>query len=101
MRIEINGCDIGVRALSSHPMKANKKGMGEKHVPVNILEPGFATASGSTPTLMAFLSPGRNSPCRQTPGCMCVCVYKESGALAVKPELAIMDSCWITHLYLE
>lgn len=36
MRIEINGCDIGVRALSSHPMKANKKGMGEKHVPVNI-----------------------------------------------------------------
>ncbi|CAD6335257.1 unnamed protein product [Miscanthus lutarioriparius] len=33
---EINGCDIGVRALSSHPMKANKKGMGEKHVPVNI-----------------------------------------------------------------
>ncbi|KAG4992614.1 hypothetical protein JHK87_026071 [Glycine soja] len=33
---EINGCDIGVRALASHPMKANKKGMGEKHVPVNI-----------------------------------------------------------------
>ena len=33
---EINGCDIGVRALASHPMKANKKGMGEKHVPVTI-----------------------------------------------------------------
>ncbi|KAM0864290.1 hypothetical protein ACQ4PT_044026 [Festuca glaucescens] len=33
---EINGCDIGVRALNSHPMKANKKGMGEKHVPVTI-----------------------------------------------------------------
>ncbi|KAK7394662.1 hypothetical protein VNO78_15197 [Psophocarpus tetragonolobus] len=33
---EINGCDIGVRALASHPMKANKKGMGEKHVPINI-----------------------------------------------------------------
>jgi RraA family protein len=31
---EINGCDIGVRALASHPMKANKKGMGEKNVPV-------------------------------------------------------------------
>ncbi|KAK7295188.1 hypothetical protein RJT34_18093 [Clitoria ternatea] len=33
---EINGCDIGVRALASHPMKANKKGMGEKHVPIHI-----------------------------------------------------------------
>jgi RraA family protein len=33
---EINGCDIGVRALGSHPMKANKKGMGEKHVPITI-----------------------------------------------------------------
>ncbi|WVZ78358.1 hypothetical protein U9M48_026084, partial [Paspalum notatum var. saurae] len=33
---EINGCDIGVRALNSHPMKANKKGIGEKHVPVTI-----------------------------------------------------------------
>ncbi|PKU82023.1 putative 4-hydroxy-4-methyl-2-oxoglutarate aldolase 1 [Dendrobium catenatum] len=33
---EINGCDIGVRALASHPMKANKKGIGEKHVSLNI-----------------------------------------------------------------
>ncbi|KAL6626757.1 hypothetical protein ACP70R_030483 [Stipagrostis hirtigluma subsp. patula] len=33
---EINGCDIGVRALNSHPIKSNKKGVGEKHVPVNI-----------------------------------------------------------------
>ncbi|XP_065863044.1 putative 4-hydroxy-4-methyl-2-oxoglutarate aldolase 3 [Euphorbia lathyris] len=33
---EINECDIGVRALASHPMKSNKKGMGEKHVLVNI-----------------------------------------------------------------
>ncbi|PWZ33280.1 putative 4-hydroxy-4-methyl-2-oxoglutarate aldolase 2 [Zea mays] len=31
---EINGCDVGVRALNSHPMKSNKKGVGEKHVPV-------------------------------------------------------------------
>ena len=31
---EINSCDIGVRALASHPVKANKKGIGEKHVPV-------------------------------------------------------------------
>ncbi|CAB4285569.1 unnamed protein product [Prunus armeniaca] len=33
---EINGCDIGVRALASHPMKANKKGIGEKQVPITI-----------------------------------------------------------------
>ncbi|XP_010248174.1 PREDICTED: putative 4-hydroxy-4-methyl-2-oxoglutarate aldolase 2 [Nelumbo nucifera] len=33
---EINGCDIGVRALASHPMKANKKGIGERHVPITI-----------------------------------------------------------------
>lgn len=26
---EINGCDTGVRALASHPVKANKKGIGE------------------------------------------------------------------------
>ncbi|TMX04044.1 hypothetical protein EJD97_011744 [Solanum chilense] len=33
---EINGCDIGVRALASHPQKSNKKGQGEKHVPIYI-----------------------------------------------------------------
>ena len=33
---EINGCDVGVRALNSHPVKSNKKGVGEKHVPVTI-----------------------------------------------------------------
>eukprot|EP00262_Sarcandra_glabra_P009598 TRINITY_DN24030_c0_g1_i1.p1 TRINITY_DN24030_c0_g1~~TRINITY_DN24030_c0_g1_i1.p1 ORF type:complete len:169 (+),score=30.08 TRINITY_DN24030_c0_g1_i1:296-802(+) len=33
---EIEGCDIGVRALASHPMKANKKGIGEKNVPIFI-----------------------------------------------------------------
>lgn len=33
---EINGCDIGVRALASNPVKSNKKGVGEKHVPVHI-----------------------------------------------------------------
>ncbi|KAH7855514.1 hypothetical protein Vadar_025719 [Vaccinium darrowii] len=32
---EINGCDIGVRALASHPQKSNKKGIGEKHVPIH------------------------------------------------------------------
>ena len=31
---EINGCDIGVRALASNPLKSNKKGTGEKHVAV-------------------------------------------------------------------
>ncbi|XP_062079095.1 putative 4-hydroxy-4-methyl-2-oxoglutarate aldolase 3 [Humulus lupulus] len=33
---EINGCDIGVRALASHPVKSNKRGVGEKHVPLHI-----------------------------------------------------------------
>ncbi|XP_059666624.1 putative 4-hydroxy-4-methyl-2-oxoglutarate aldolase 3 [Cornus florida] len=33
---EINGCDIGVRALASHPQKSNKRGIGEKHVPINV-----------------------------------------------------------------
>lgn len=33
---EINGCDIGVRALAPHPLKSNKKGIGEKHVPIYI-----------------------------------------------------------------
>ncbi|CAI9767664.1 unnamed protein product [Fraxinus pennsylvanica] len=34
---EINGCDIGVRALASHPMKASKRGIGgDKHVPITI-----------------------------------------------------------------
>ncbi|KAL0906354.1 hypothetical protein M5K25_024842 [Dendrobium thyrsiflorum] len=33
---EINACDIGVRALGSNPLKSNKKGHGDKHVPVNV-----------------------------------------------------------------
>ncbi|XP_006647950.1 putative 4-hydroxy-4-methyl-2-oxoglutarate aldolase 2 [Oryza brachyantha] len=33
---DINGCDIGVRALNSHPVKPGKKGAGEKHVAVTI-----------------------------------------------------------------
>uniref|UniRef100_A0A7N0TZM8 4-hydroxy-4-methyl-2-oxoglutarate aldolase n=2 Tax=Kalanchoe fedtschenkoi TaxID=63787 RepID=A0A7N0TZM8_KALFE len=33
---EINSCDIGVRALASHPIKASKKEFGEKHVPITI-----------------------------------------------------------------
>ncbi|CAH9064112.1 unnamed protein product [Cuscuta epithymum] len=33
---EINGCDIGVRALASNPLKPNKKGIGEKYVPVYV-----------------------------------------------------------------
>ena len=32
----INGCDIGVRAIAVHPMKANKKGIGEKNVAIHI-----------------------------------------------------------------
>ncbi|KAF7105267.1 hypothetical protein CFC21_106096 [Triticum aestivum] len=33
---EINECDIGVRALGSHPMKSDKRGVGEKHAPVTV-----------------------------------------------------------------
>ncbi|KAD7480093.1 hypothetical protein E3N88_03229 [Mikania micrantha] len=33
---EINGCDIGVRALASHPQKSNKRGVGEKGMPVHV-----------------------------------------------------------------
>lgn len=33
---EINACDVGVRALGSHPQKSTKKGLGEKHVPVMV-----------------------------------------------------------------
>lgn len=33
---EINSCYIGVRALGSHPQKSSKKGLGERHVPVNV-----------------------------------------------------------------
>ncbi|KAG6643195.1 putative 4-hydroxy-4-methyl-2-oxoglutarate aldolase 3 [Carya illinoinensis] len=33
---EINGCDIGVRALGPNPVKSNKKGIGEMYVPVHI-----------------------------------------------------------------
>ena len=30
---DINGYDIGVRALASHPVRPTKKGIGEKHLP--------------------------------------------------------------------
>lgn len=33
---EINVCNIGVRALGSYPLRSNKKGVGEKHVPVYV-----------------------------------------------------------------
>ncbi|KAA8523477.1 hypothetical protein F0562_009900 [Nyssa sinensis] len=33
---EINSCGIGVRALASHPQKSNKKGIGEKHIPIYV-----------------------------------------------------------------
>ncbi len=33
---EINGCDIGVRALASHPQKSSKKGVGERHGPIHV-----------------------------------------------------------------
>ncbi|KAI4969101.1 hypothetical protein ZWY2020_000015 [Hordeum vulgare] len=54
---EINRCDIGVRALNSHPMKANKKGMGEAR-PHHHRGHRICDGSGSTPTPMASWSPG-------------------------------------------
>ncbi|PON86242.1 Regulator of ribonuclease activity A [Trema orientale] len=30
---DINECDIGVRALASHPVRPTKKGLGERHLP--------------------------------------------------------------------
>jgi RraA family protein len=33
---DVNRCDIGVRALNSHPMKPLKAGVGEKHISVTI-----------------------------------------------------------------
>lgn len=33
---EINGCDIGVRALATNPLKSNKKRTGEMHVSVHM-----------------------------------------------------------------
>ncbi|EPS58398.1 hypothetical protein M569_16415, partial [Genlisea aurea] len=33
---EIDACDIGIRALGSHPQKSSKRGVGEKHVRINI-----------------------------------------------------------------
>ncbi|CAA6670792.1 unnamed protein product [Spirodela intermedia] len=33
---EIDACDLGVRALGSHPVKSGKKGTGEKHAAVHI-----------------------------------------------------------------
>uniref|UniRef100_M1DKK0 Regulator of ribonuclease activity A n=1 Tax=Solanum tuberosum TaxID=4113 RepID=M1DKK0_SOLTU len=36
IRFEPEGCDIGVRALASHPQKPNKKCQSEKHVPIYI-----------------------------------------------------------------
>ncbi|KAF5194230.1 4-hydroxy-4-methyl-2-oxoglutarate aldolase [Thalictrum thalictroides] len=32
----INACDIGVRALASHPVKPNKNRVGEVHTPIYI-----------------------------------------------------------------
>lgn len=33
---EINSCDIGVKALATHPRKSNRRGLGEKNVLVHI-----------------------------------------------------------------
>jgi regulator of ribonuclease activity A len=50
---EINACDVGVRALGSHPQKSNKQGTGERNTRVQIggvaVNPGdwiYADADG-------------------------------------------------------
>ncbi|RJG00310.1 ribonuclease E activity regulator RraA [Noviherbaspirillum sedimenti] len=50
---EINGCDIGVRALATHPQRSIRKGVGEKDLQVSIagvtVKPGdwiYADADG-------------------------------------------------------
>jgi regulator of ribonuclease activity A len=40
--LEINACDIGVRALALHPQRSAKKGVGERNVPVTIADVGIA-----------------------------------------------------------
>jgi regulator of ribonuclease activity A len=41
---EINGCDIGVRALGTHPQKSAKKGVGERNI--RIVVAGVAVNPG-------------------------------------------------------
>ncbi|QAU35013.1 ribonuclease E activity regulator RraA [Janthinobacterium sp. 17J80-10] len=50
---EINGCDIGVRALATHPQRSIRKGVGDKDLQVSIagvtVKPGdwiYADADG-------------------------------------------------------
>lgn len=50
---DINGIDLGVRALNTHPQKTLKKGIGDRHVPVTFggvtFQPGeylYADADG-------------------------------------------------------
>lgn len=42
---EINGCNIGVRALATHPQRSIRKGAGDKDIPVMIagiaVKPGY------------------------------------------------------------
>ena len=43
--VEINTCDIGVRALATHPQRSNRKGLGESDIRVSIagvaVNPGY------------------------------------------------------------
>lgn len=50
---EMAGCNIGVRALATHPQRSSKKGAGERAIPVTIagvtVRPGnwvYADADG-------------------------------------------------------
>jgi regulator of ribonuclease activity A len=61
---EINGCEIGVRALGTHPQKSAKKGAGERNVRVFIggvpVSPGnwiYADADGVLVAQQKLTSP--------------------------------------------
>jgi regulator of ribonuclease activity A len=43
--LELNECNIGLRALASHPMRSHKRGTGERDVPVWL--PGAAVRPGN------------------------------------------------------
>lgn len=38
---EINTMDIGIRALGTHPLKSNKRGVGEKELPISFASTEF------------------------------------------------------------
>jgi regulator of ribonuclease activity A len=54
---EINGCNIGVRALATHPQRSIRKGVGEKDIQVSIagvtVKPGYWVYADADGVLIA------------------------------------------------